>query len=639
MTSNVAPLPPVARTSPADFQAFFDALEVPAAVCRPDFELVAANAAFHALCGGEVPPGFSLRAVLEGLPDAAPPEGGSAEAEVACGGRVRGVRLSLSHRGGVVALLGRPDAAARPWGERDVRVEEQLLELSRQVAGVSSEEKLVAAVAHGVKALFPGAVFCVRVCDPRTLELSSLYAEGRLREGARDVLVLRHSTLERTGLVPEALEGERVRLVADAVPPLFQGTHSPLCAPLVASGELFGALTVEYPEGLTADLVGDRRLLDQLASQVAVAVRNVKLIDELTFVRKYLEELLEHANALIVVLDRERRVAVFNKAFCELTGLLREEVLGRDVLSYLSEGERPRVARAIGLALEGHQTGNFEARVQGRGGREVRISLATSAVRNAHGVVEGVICIGQDLTALRQLEQRIIQAEKLSSLGQLAASVVHEINNPMTAVATYADALLQRAQAQPDGGGADAEKLRRIQEASHRILRFTRDLVSYARPAADRMERVDLHQALDMAVGFCDHVVAQAGIEVVREYGPLPPMPAVRGNLAQVFVNLITNACHATGAGGRVWLRTWREGADAVVEVRDSGSGIDPRNVGRIFEPSFTTKPHGKGTGLGLAIVHSIVEAHGGVISVQSELGEGTTFTLRLPLREEQGGR
>src|SRR5262249_45862828 len=160
-----------------------------------------------------------------------------------------------------------------------------------------------------------------------------------------------------------------------------------------------------------------------------------------------------------------------------------------------------------------------------------------------HGEVEGVICIGQDLTALRQLEQRIIQAEKLASLGQLAASVVHEINNPMTAVATYADALLQGTRVQPGGGGADAEKLRKIQEPSQRILRFTRDLVSYARPAQDRMERVDLHQVLDMAVGFCDHVVATAGIQLVREYGEVPPLQALRSQLAQVFVNLITNAC------------------------------------------------------------------------------------------------
>ncbi|MCI0569271.1 MAG: ATP-binding protein [Myxococcaceae bacterium] len=635
MKSRVVPLSPAPQPSPVDYEAFFEALEVPAALCTPsDFGLLAGNAAFDALCGGRLPRGLSLLTVFEGLPDEAPEEGAAVEVEVALGGAAptRGVRLSLSRRNGVVALLGRP--VERGFTERSARREEELLELSRRMVGVTSEEMLEAAVAHGVKALFPGAHFCVRVCDARTLELSSLYAEGRLREGARDELVLKRSALLRMGVSPAALPEGRVRLVEDAVPPLFLGTHSALCAPLVASGQLFGALTVEYPEGLAADLVGDRRLLKQLANQVAVAVRNVKLIDELTFVRKYLEELLEHANALIVVLDRERRVGVFNKAFRELTGMSREDVLGQDALEKLPGGERARVGRAIGLAMEGHAVGHIETRVLGPEGREVRISLAVSAVRNPLGVVEGVICIGQDLTALRQLEQRIIQAEKLASLGQLAASVVHEINNPMTAVATYAEVLLQQARARPDGGGADAEKLERIREAGERILRFTRDLVSYARPAQDRMERVDLHQVLDMAVGFCDHVVARAGVHLVREYGALPPLQAVRGHLAQVFVNLVTNACHACGPGGHVWLCTRREGADAVVEVRDSGSGIDPRHLHRIFEPFFTTKPQGKGTGLGLAIVHSIVEAHGGAISVASTPGEGTTFTLRLPLRE-----
>jgi two-component system, NtrC family, sensor kinase len=204
----------------------------------------------------------------------------------------------------------------------------------------------------------------------------------------------------------------------------------------------------------------------------------------------------------------------------------------------------------------------------------------------------------------------------------------------MTAVATYADALLQRNVLNPRADPADQDKLRKIIDNSNRILRFTRDLVSYARPADDKPEKVDLHKLLDMAVSFCDHVLHQHKIAVEREYGEIPQVLAVRGNLVQVFVNLITNACHAMQPGGVVKLSTKVEGNDVLMAVADTGTGIKADHLEKIFEPFFTTKPDGKGTGLGLSIVQGIVERHGGVMKVDSVLGQGTRFSIRLPLPE-----
>jgi signal transduction histidine kinase len=210
--------------------------------------------------------------------------------------------------------------------------------------------------------------------------------------------------------------------------------------------------------------------------------------------------------------------------------------------------------------------------------------------------------------------------------------VVHEINNPMTAVATYADALLKRARHSPRADPADVEKYQRIVDAAERVLRFTRDLVSYARPAQERPEEVDLNQLVERAAGFCDHVLARHGVTLETRLQPLPRFQAVRQNVVQVFVNLITNACHATPPGGRVLVSTARDGDAAVAVVSDTGAGIDPQLLPRVFEPFVTTKADGKGTGLGLSIVQSIVESHGGTVAVVSELGRGTAFTVRLPL-------
>ncbi len=620
-------------------QAFFDVVDAPAALCDLRLTVLAANSPFVVLCGDKYVVGKALGALLGGeltLPD----DGRTSDVDVQlAGGGGQQVRLSVSRRGKTVAVVAKQlsaafdslAAAGRALLEQ-ARIETQLLELGRAVVGASSEEELVARVAHGVKQLFLGRTFCVRIVDPRTCALTSLYAEGRLREGARDVVHLRRSMLEKTHLDSSGLPTDRVAVVAGGeLPLLFQGSVRGITAPLVASGQLFGALNVEYPPGLSADLIADERVLIQLANQVAVAVRNVKLIDELTFVRRYLEDLLENGNALILVVNRDRRVVVFNRALATLTGLEKGLVLGGDVTQLVPDGERLRVAQAFSPPQHG-QSSSFETVLLGQSGREHKVTFSTSLLTNQAGEVEGVIAIGQDLTKVRELERRVIQAEKLASLGQLAASVVHEINNPMTAVVTYADALLSRAVANPQADANDVEKYRRISSNAERVLRFTRDLVSYARPAQERPEDIELGPLIDRAVGFCEHVLAKHGVSVERDYGEVPRFLGVRQNLVQVFVNLITNACHATPTGGRVRLATRVVGERVQVRVQDNGSGIPEDVRAHIFEPFFTTKPDGKGTGLGLSIVQGIVEKHGGVIEVESQRNVGTTFTLWLPL-------
>jgi two-component system NtrC family sensor kinase len=623
--------------SPEAYQALFELLDEPLALCDPGLRLLAANPCFERFC---LSCGTTALELVAGVVEAqaplggrAPGEGDSSDVEVALPGQ-RPVMVTLARHGALVVVRGKPEPVRLMMAERalleQARTEGVLLDLSRSVAEATGEEELVAAVARGVKELFPSRAFCIRIVDARTGGLTSLYAEGRFKDGAHEPLVLKQSAVTKTHLNVAALPADRV-VVSREVPLLFHGSVHGVSAPLVASGQLFGAINMEYPEGLDADVGHDERVLLQLANQVAVAVRNAKLIDELTFVRKYLEDLLEKANALILVANQDKRVVVFNRALTALTGFSKEEVLGKDVLSFIPESEHLRVGSLLSAAMQGESANTFETRLRSRAG-EVRVAFATSTMLTPQGEVEGVIAIGQDITVLKELERRIVHAEKLASIGQLAASVVHEINNPMTAVAAYSESLLMNARMRPDANTADVEKLRKIQESSQRILRFTRDLVSYARPAKDKPEKVLLNAVLDQAVGYCEHVVSHAKVSVRREYAELPPISAVRANLAQVFVNLITNACHAMAPGGQVTLVTRREGPEAVAEVRDTGTGIDPKNVGRIFDPFFTTKEEGKGTGLGLSIVQGIIEGHGGRIIVDSTPGQGTTFTLRLPL-------
>jgi two-component system, NtrC family, sensor kinase len=236
---------------------------------------------------------------------------------------------------------------------------------------------------------------------------------------------------------------------------------------------------------------------------------------------------------------------------------------------------------------------------------------------------------------LRRLQAQVIQSEKLASLGQIVAGVVHELNNPLTSIVAYSDYL--KKQALDRGADADdVERLSRITEAAERILKFSRDLVAYARPASEQPGPVFVHEVIDKALVFCEHEFSGGAIAIERNlHDNLPPVRGVPGQLTQVFVNLFTNAKHAMSQrGGRLIVQA-RLGAgqdSVVVVVEDDGAGIEPHDMTHIFEPFFTTKTDGRGTGLGLSIVRDIVDAHGGLLSCESVPGKGSTFTLRLPV-------
>jgi signal transduction histidine kinase len=240
---------------------------------------------------------------------------------------------------------------------------------------------------------------------------------------------------------------------------------------------------------------------------------------------------------------------------------------------------------------------------------------------------------------LRALQARVIQSEKLASVGQIAAKVVHELNNPLTAIVTYADFLTKKLERAGHDAG-DVERLRRIGESADRILRFSRELMTYARPNEETPGLVAVHEVLERAVLFCEHIIAEQRIAVSVSLDPsTPPVIGRRGQLTQVFVNLVTNACHAIQDAGRAEdgkieiSSTGLEDGGVRIMIGDNGKGISPENVIRIFDPFFTTKTEGRGTGLGLSIVRSIVEGHGGRVWVRSVVGSGTSFVVDLRSR------
>ena len=266
------------------------------------------------------------------------------------------------------------------------------------------------------------------------------------------------------------------------------------------------------------------------------------------------------------------------------------------------------------------------------------VRRAALAMGRGLGLARGHAKATADARDLRALNSHMVQAEKLASLGQIAAGVVHELNNPLTSIVAYTDWLIRKQGADAGGGDPDSlERLRRIGESASRILRFTRDLVAYARPSSEVPVPVSVHTVIEQALAFCEHVLAQHGAQVSRRFAEVvPPVRGMHEQLVQVFVNLFTNACHAMPADGGslvVSSALTDDGLRLAIFVEDNGHGIAPDQMTQIFAPFFTTKVDGRGTGLGLSIVKNIMDNHGAEIRAERGDGGGARFVLLFPVQ------
>ena len=504
--------------------------------------------------------------------------------------------------------------------------------LAAELPLASSERVTVERILAVLAQLFPGRAIAVRALDLRKRDLVRAYVRGgALRDGV---------TAEGVALPQVLVDGARLKSAVLASARLavrerwdspFTGCATGFVLPLAAGGELYGVVDVGYAPGEDAREYDEPAVL-AFVNALAITLRAIHLQEDATGLRDYQARLLDSANALILGIDRNWRVTVCNRALLELTGQTRGELLGRDLRDFISTDQRQQLTPAFAAALAGQHHAAVTVMLPTRTG-PVRSVWAIAPVGRSGGPIEAVVAIGQDQSKIDLLQQQIVRAERLATLGELAAGVVHELNNPLTSITVYAEYLTRKLEAQ-GADGSDVEKVRRIGASAQRILRFSRDLVQYARPSGKDMEPVDLAAVVRSSVSICEHLIERGGIQLAIEIDPeLPVIQAVGGQLEQVLTNLITNAAHAVEAGGKVTVRARAVSpAQVLLEVADSGPGIREDDHEKIFEPFFTTKPDGKGTGLGLPIVRNIVEQHRGQIDVaRSELG-GAAFRVTIPV-------
>ncbi|RKH65668.1 PAS domain S-box protein [Corallococcus aberystwythensis] len=364
--------------------------------------------------------------------------------------------------------------------------------------------------------------------------------------------------------------------------------------------------------------------------------------------RRQVEEALKRSEASLrallegfpdpAAIERDGHIVYANAVLVTALGFARaEELVGRRLSEFLSDMPGTGVVSGDSKPL------TSERRLVLRDGRTRVVELASLPLR--FDGQPAVVSIIRDVTEQRQLQARLTLADRLASVGTLAAGIAHEINNPLAFVVSnlgfLSDEFRHHLSPGPGVRGVRPpdvaewqEVLGEACEGAERVRQIVRQLKTFSRPDEERMTPVDVHAVLDSVVMMAANEIRHRA-RLRRDYGTVPQVMGNEGRLCQVFLNLVVNAAQAIPEGAahdhEVVLATRVSGGQVVVEVRDTGSGIAPEVMGRIFDPFFTTKPVGVGTGLGLSICHGIITGLGGDILVESTVGKGSTFRVVLP--------
>ena len=520
---------------------------------------------------------------------------------------------------------------------------------------------------RATRALAVLAGFSAELASARPLEASIERILGALRAAldASEAAVWLHTP---QGLArgwnsgpQSATEAEvRARLTSAApvatpgVPPVA-GTGVPtdsatlLVEPIVLGERRVGALIARATRPLGDE---ERLVLSALANlfapELAHAERSRQLevevaarTAEIERGRRFTEKIIDSLPLGLYVIDREYRIQSWNrKRETGMQGVQRDEALGRTIFEILHRQPGEMLRREFDEVFTSGRMQEYQMESLASGeARTYRITKIP--MRLGDGAVTHVITIGEDITDWTQAQERFSQSEKLAAIGQLAAGVMHEINNPLATIAACAESLGYRIDDLVKSGVTVAPEthdfLGIIDNEVVRCKQIVDGLLDFSRPKQPRKERVNVNEVIDRTLFLLKHHVRFKKLTVETALDPMTGRvpQANTEQLVQVFMALLLNAMDAMGERGLVRIVT-RPGPDAahgvIAEVIDTGHGIARSEQGKIFEPFYTTKAPGQGTGLGLSICYGIVQDHGGSIEVDSALGQGSTFRIILPV-------
>ncbi len=414
--------------------------------------------------------------------------------------------------------------------------------------------------------------------------------------------------------------------------------------PMMVEGEVVAILGVGTPHGGEPLTSEDVQLLISLCRHAAVAFEGARLysavnekVREVEALREFNESILESSRVGILVTDSGGRVVNVNRGFEVLYGDSRDRILGRSLTEVMPAGvftlATDEGAPPHGLDLPDGGIKVYRSSLRTRDGRRLVVNLTQAALRDPAGQPRGRVITIDDVTDHVQREQELQRREHLASIGLLASGIAHEVNTPLTGISSYTQILLgERGPDDPEYG-----ILKKIEQQAFRAAAIASSLLNFSRQRDGDYQALDISDMVAETLDLFQPHLRGRRIELMRRTGEQNlKANGNRGRLQQVLMNLLLNAVDAMPGGGIVTVAARGENGRIQIEVADTGCGIAPEHVDRIYDPFFTTKPRGQGTGLGLSVSYGIVKEHAGTLSVESAPGEGSRFLISLPAVDER---
>jgi two-component system, NtrC family, sensor kinase len=453
-----------------------------------------------------------------------------------------------------------------------------------------------------------------------------------------------------SGLVCSARAGDELTSAAEVSAEIEvsgPGSEVLVVRRLVTGAQRLGALVLRGVTTLDND---ERRLLDIIADLVAPELALAERLHQLNAEielrarqideeRRFTQKIIDSLPVGLYVIDNDYRVQAWNRnRETGIQGVSREQAMGKTIFEILHRQPAETLRKEFDDVFASGRIQQFNIESQATGAsRNFRITKIPMRLND--GPITHVISIGEDITDWTAAQDRFAQSEKLAAIGQLAAGIMHEINNPLATIVACAESLTLRLEDLRTGGcnvpSQTTDFLRIIDNEVHRCKHITDGVLDFSRPKSARKEPTDVNAVIDQTIFLVKHHARFKTLNVQTLLdAAIDKVHGSAEQLVQVFMALLINAADAMNEKGTVTIRTRRgisQAEGVIAEVIDDGHGIARTDLPKIFEPFYTTKPPGRGTGLGLSICYSIIAEHRGRIEVDSALGAGTTFRLVLP--------
>ena len=410
--------------------------------------------------------------------------------------------------------------------------------------------------------------------------------------------------------------------------------NATIFVPIIGKGELMGVIFAGPKVDGNTYTAEDINVLLTLSGQIAFALDNIKLYEEVLNIKNHVTDILDAMVTGVLTVDTNGTIATFNPMAEKITGIKAQDALGHNYKDIF--GNKGNIVQVIDSTNKGKNFDNYESIILGEKDAFIPVSISSTILRNTQHRKTGVLLTFTNLVEIKKLESKVRQADKINALGTMAAGMAHEIKNPLSAMKVFSQLFPSRYTDQ-----AFRDKLMEIWPREiDRIDKIVESLLGFAKSTSPKFEFVNINEIIDNNVKYFADKAKECSVQVYTEYDDsLPLIEADKEQISQVTSNLILNAIQAMLSGGRLRVRTYQGSIvgdrihDIKIEVTDTGGGIAEDNLKKLFDPFFTTKH--SGTGLGLAITHSVIDSHKGTIEVKTRLDVGTTFTVTLPVKQQ----